>query len=139
MVASQGTGRVRILTSFVVWDLTEFRRRRVDSQWIVAKKDWREAKKRSKKDTKVFVDQKGPEKSNSARNDSGDTESGTYQQDMDEMRCILYSHGGETSCVSHIGRLTQGFEGGYYFGSVDQERCEYMPKIKLTMFTHMSE
>ncbi|EAU91257.2 lipase/esterase [Coprinopsis cinerea okayama7 len=62
----------------------------VDAQWIAAKKDWREAKRRFK--------QRG-EKYSTAN------EEGTYAKDMDAMRCILYLHGG-----------------GYYFGSVDQER-----------------
>jgi hypothetical protein len=71
----------------------------------VAKKDWREAKKRSKeqgkhKDSKTSGEQNGPWTSNGSHSagNSLDAESETYQQDMDEMRCILYSHGGASSC-----------------------------------------
>lgn len=76
--------------------------RSVDSQWIVAKKDWKEAKKRSKEqekrnDSKTRDDLHGT--GNSSSNDyigreSDDREPDTYHQDMDEMRCILYCHGG---------------------------------------------
>ncbi|KAH6914019.1 lipase/esterase [Coprinopsis sp. MPI-PUGE-AT-0042] len=64
----------------------------VDAQWIVAKKDWREAKRRHKQRGEAYPA-------------SNPNEEGTYVKDMDAMRCILYLHGG-----------------GYYFGSVDQER-----------------
>ncbi|TFK44941.1 hypothetical protein BDQ12DRAFT_641990 [Crucibulum laeve] len=74
----------------------------VDGQWITAKKDWREAKRRYK----MQQQQKG---TNSTRPSEATKEKevdpGCYEKDMDEMRCILYLHGG-----------------GYYFGSVDQER-----------------
>ena len=108
MVASQGSQWVHNSTSYMFYDLIIFLQRRIDSQWIVAKKDWREAKKRSKeqdkKDNETSNKQKGskmPYGADYAGNDSDDTESGTYQQDMDEMRCILYSHGGTTSCSRH--------------------------------------
>ncbi|KAJ7772099.1 hypothetical protein DFH07DRAFT_803704 [Mycena maculata] len=63
----------------------------VDAQWVTAKKDWQEAKRRYKK-TKATSEEPA-------------ADSAPYEEHMDEMRCILYSHGG-----------------GYYFGSVDQER-----------------
>ncbi|KAF8633454.1 hypothetical protein AX17_004623 [Amanita inopinata Kibby_2008] len=74
----------------------------VEAEWIVAKKDWREAKKRQK------MQQNNPEAGTTASPSDapgalGDSEE--YDKAMDEMRCILYFHGG-----------------GYYFGSVDQER-----------------
>ena len=73
----------------------------IDAQWIVAKKDWREAKKRTKEQEKQR-DNTTPDRTSSATPSShdlageelNDPDSGTYQQDMDEMRCILYSHGG---------------------------------------------
>ncbi|KAK0241337.1 hypothetical protein EDD85DRAFT_818487 [Armillaria nabsnona] len=68
----------------------------VDGQWITAKKDWREAKRRYKMQQKSRPDADPVQESG---------ESATYDKDMDEMRCIFYLHGG-----------------GYYFGSVDQER-----------------
>ncbi|KAI0827909.1 alpha/beta-hydrolase [Trametes gibbosa] len=71
----------------------------IDAEWIVAKKDWQEAKRR----------QKARETSTDGGTPSLDTAQqevpATYQPEMDEMRCILYAHGG-----------------GYYFGSFDQER-----------------
>ncbi|KAL1746689.1 Alpha/Beta hydrolase protein [Schizophyllum fasciatum] len=66
----------------------------VDGQWICTKKDYQEAKRRYK------AREAHPEVILDAPDDSG-----VYERDMDEMRCILYLHGG-----------------GYYFGSVDQER-----------------
>ena len=45
----------------------------------------------------------------------------TYQPEMDEMRCILYAHGGTPTPLKMIVGLTY-VPGGYYFGSVDQER-----------------
>ncbi|KAA1470415.1 alpha/beta-hydrolase [Dentipellis sp. KUC8613] len=111
----------------------------VDAEWITARKDWQEAKKRAKEgrerttsDAKTqsrfrapFLqtppshrntnkDEQPSESANATPSDKGkekeketDTpeDTGAYQPEMDEMRCILYSHGG-----------------GYYFGSVDQER-----------------
>ncbi|CAK5282353.1 unnamed protein product [Mycena citricolor] len=67
----------------------------IDAQWITAKKDWQEAKRRDK-----MRDKPPPSPSSASGPDSA-----PYEAHMDEMRCILYSHGG-----------------GYYFGSVDQER-----------------
>ncbi|KAJ7496886.1 hypothetical protein FB451DRAFT_1209127 [Mycena latifolia] len=69
----------------------------VDAQWITAKKDWQEAKRRYK------MSQKSQTKPDAPVDPTAD--SAPYEEHMDEMRCILYSHGG-----------------GYYFGSVDQER-----------------
>lgn len=54
-----------------------------------------------------------------------DGDSAQYQEEMDEMRCILYAHGGEGVALYiylQTSRLIT-FVGGYYFGSVDQERC----------------
>ncbi|TFK88448.1 alpha/beta-hydrolase [Polyporus arcularius HHB13444] len=71
----------------------------VDAEWIVARKDWQEAKKKQKA--------RGMS-SDGAPVDNGNTHQELppqYQPEMDEMRCILYAHGG-----------------GYYFGSIDQER-----------------
>ncbi|KAJ3756791.1 Alpha/Beta hydrolase protein [Lentinula raphanica] len=68
----------------------------VDAQWITAKKDWQEAKRRYRDKEKTQRE---------GKHEGTENESATYNQDMDMMRCILYAHGG-----------------GYYFGSVDQER-----------------
>ncbi|KAH9889491.1 hypothetical protein C8Q73DRAFT_707875 [Cubamyces lactineus] len=72
----------------------------VDAEWIVAKRDWQEAKKRQKA-REMSTD--GPA-SFDAGNPSQEMPA-SYQPEMDQMRCILYAHGG-----------------GYYFGSIDQER-----------------
>lgn len=73
----------------------------VDGQWIVAKRDWREAKKRDK----MHRQGQPASKQSQSTTESTEEEEGTYNKDMDEMRCILFLHGG-----------------GFYFGSVDQER-----------------
>ncbi|KAJ7668682.1 hypothetical protein DFH06DRAFT_1084836 [Mycena polygramma] len=69
----------------------------VDAQWITAKKDWQEAKRRYKMQNKSKTAAETPV--------DFAADSAPYEAHMDEMRCILYAHGG-----------------GYYFGSVDQER-----------------
>ncbi|KAJ7019317.1 hypothetical protein C8F04DRAFT_1236790 [Mycena alexandri] len=69
----------------------------VDAQWITARKDWQEAKKRYKMHQKSKTPGEAPV--------DPEADSAPYEEYMDELRCILYSHGG-----------------GYYFGSVDQER-----------------
>ncbi|KAF9031230.1 alpha/beta-hydrolase [Hymenopellis radicata] len=65
----------------------------VKGEWITARKDWQEAKRRYKMQKQG--DSPAPKV----------TEPAHYEEDMDDMRCILYLHGG-----------------GYFFGSVDQER-----------------
>jgi hypothetical protein len=64
----------------------------VDAQWITAKKDWREHKKQYKEKNGKRYPTAGVAPSTDALNGSED--SGEYQKDMDEMRCILYAHGG---------------------------------------------
>ncbi|KAH7909353.1 hypothetical protein BJ138DRAFT_1010974 [Hygrophoropsis aurantiaca] len=81
----------------------------IDAEWITAKKDWREAKKRWKAQEQqknmpsMNFSSAIPQESEDRPSSSGST--GVYNEEMDEMRCILYAHGG-----------------GYYFGSLDQER-----------------
>lgn len=74
----------------------------VDGQWITARKDWKEAKRQHKM-------RKGQTHESQSHDSTPLAESGKdqglYEKNMDTMRCILYLHGG-----------------GYYFGSVDQER-----------------
>ena len=60
----------------------------MDAEWIVAKKDWQEAKKKQKA--------RGMS-SDGAPVDNGSTQQELppqYQPEMDQMRCILYAHGG---------------------------------------------
>ncbi|KAJ3927816.1 MAG: hypothetical protein NXY57DRAFT_903201 [Lentinula lateritia] len=85
----------------------------VDAQWITAKKDWQEAKRR-------YQDRGNTQRDEKHEPMLDQSESATYNQDMDTMRCILYAHGG-----------------GYYFGSVDQERYSiqrYARKINGRVF-----
>ncbi|KAI0253632.1 hypothetical protein BJV78DRAFT_1152772 [Lactifluus subvellereus] len=108
--------------------------RGLDAEWISAKKDWQDARRRAKeRNCPISTRRKHPNEGLGLRNASSEEaelsplpasegeerhnpplapngreparDSATYQPEMDEMRCILYSHGG-----------------GYYFGSVDQER-----------------
>lgn len=74
----------------------------IEAQWITAKRDWREGKKRYKMQQQYNTDANGD-----LSNDGGESseDSCKYEEAMDGMRCILYFHGG-----------------GYFFGSVDQER-----------------
>lgn len=71
----------------------------------MAKKDWRDAKKRSKEQAKQRDDTTPdrtasvtPSSHDSTGEEFNESDSGTYQQDMDEMRCILYFHGGGPAC-----------------------------------------
>ncbi|EJD08013.1 alpha/beta-hydrolase [Fomitiporia mediterranea MF3/22] len=73
--------------------------RGVDAQWIVAKKDYERIKKQRKRQQQQQADQLRKEATENEEEDA------VYDPEMDELRCILYFHGG-----------------GYYFGSVDQER-----------------
>lgn len=82
----------------------------VDAEWITARKDYQMAKKRSKAKHKENSDTEIPTGGSdiptpSRLPASSSNESNMYKQEMDEMRCILYAHGG-----------------GYYFGSIDQQR-----------------
>ncbi|GJE91355.1 alpha/beta hydrolase [Phanerochaete sordida] len=103
----------------------------VDAEWIAAKKDWREAKRRYKAAQERERQSSGehsrapttaPSEASSQPSQNGvpADSSPHYQPEMDEMRCILYAHGG-----------------GYYFGSVDQERYSiqrYARKINGRVF-----
>ncbi|PFH52167.1 hypothetical protein AMATHDRAFT_140737 [Amanita thiersii Skay4041] len=75
----------------------------IEAEWITSKKDWLEAKKRQKINRqKIDADTTA----GSINPADVSEDSAKYDKAMDEMRCILYIHG----------------VGGYYFGSVDQER-----------------
>ncbi|EKM53370.1 uncharacterized protein PHACADRAFT_259700 [Phanerochaete carnosa HHB-10118-sp] len=104
----------------------------VDAEWIVAKKDWKEAKRRYKmaqekerqsSDEPSRTPSIAPDSSSQQQQQQNGVPSDAgpyYQPEMDEMRCILYAHGG-----------------GYYFGSVDQERYSiqrYARKISGRVF-----
>ncbi|KAG8806396.1 hypothetical protein FRC17_005038, partial [Serendipita sp. 399] len=79
----------------------------IDCQWIALEKDWQEAKRRRKEQEAARFNTaplKGKAPAQGPSPDQNDPEP-EYTPDMDEMRCMLYFHGG-----------------GYYFGSIDQER-----------------
>ncbi|KAG0708609.1 hypothetical protein DFH29DRAFT_1041315 [Suillus ampliporus] len=82
----------------------------IDAEWITTRKDYQAAKKRRKAQHKESLNAEISASGSDTPTSSGlptsnSYESNTYKEEMDEMRCILYAHGG-----------------GYYFGSVDQER-----------------
>ncbi|KAH9165053.1 Alpha/Beta hydrolase protein [Lactarius sanguifluus] len=102
--------------------------RGIDAEWIMDKRDWKEATRREKAAAAAEKSQTresgspgagasttlSPLSPLSSSSSSGahagvstdDTEaSATYRPEMDEMRCLLWAHGG-----------------GYYFGSINQER-----------------
>lgn len=123
--------------------------RGLDAEWISAKKDWENAQRRAKERRGSFAapqehtaerselrdpildggvsgppleleGEAGHRPATSKKNKETSKDSAVYQPEMDEMRCILYSHGG-----------------GYYFGSVDQERYSiqrYARKINGRVF-----
>jgi hypothetical protein len=91
---------------------------------VATKKDWEEAKKRRK----AFEKKKegraaSPPLQNPAEGfpPSSSEQSNVYDEDMDELRCILYAHGGVWISIA-FHRINNLCSGGYYFGSVDQER-----------------
>ena len=62
----------------------------IDGEWIVAKKDWQEAKRRQK----AMSAGAAADAQNQAS--AADSE---YKAEMDQMRCILYAHGGVSRCL----------------------------------------
>jgi cell wall-associated NlpC family hydrolase len=68
----------------------------VDAQWITTKKDWREAKKRYKEFEKLRTEDKSKD-AHASHHPADQSHSGSYSEEMDEMRCILYSHGGSSA------------------------------------------
>ena len=71
----------------------------MDAEWIVAKKDYQEAKKKQK--TREMSTHRSASQDAENPNQEMPPE---YQPEMDEMRCVLYAHGGTESqgsyCVS---------------------------------------
>ncbi|KAG6897533.1 hypothetical protein C0992_000518 [Termitomyces sp. T32_za158] len=64
----------------------------VDAQWITAKKDWETAQRRTKMKEKTKDASSGSLPATDPMTETGN-DSGIYEKHMDEMRCILYSHG----------------------------------------------
>lgn len=102
---------------------------RLDAEWICAKKDWQEVKRRAKEQTGPVSSRRkslvevlrfrgtslGDITSSSLQESEGDEAyelvsapsdnepsrgSGAYQPEMDDMRCVLYSHGGMNLSIS---------------------------------------
>ncbi|THH13788.1 hypothetical protein EW146_g6481 [Bondarzewia mesenterica] len=94
----------------------------IEAEWITAKKDWQHAKRRAKEHQKGSM--KGKGKMDDEKEKASSEDNGEYQPEMDEMRCILYSHGGwYTTTVNAVVQLIDSkIPGGYYFGSIAQER-----------------
>ncbi|KAI0301668.1 hypothetical protein B0F90DRAFT_287335 [Multifurca ochricompacta] len=87
----------------------------IDAEWIMDKKDWKEYNRQERAaatSTPVSASTNGggsspspPMSPAAGEQRMGTEDTNGYHPEMDEMRCILWAHGG-----------------GYYFGSVDQER-----------------
>ena len=107
------------------------------------KRDWKEAKRREKaaasgektqtpgESASASVSPQSPSSSSSsdayAQASTDDPEANAYRPEMDEMRCLLWAHGGLDSypfCSDYLGAYNcmPFHAGGYYFGSVNQER-----------------
>jgi hypothetical protein len=113
---------------------------RVDAEWIMEKKDWRQQQRhRSVRQEKTAASAAGGDGGSPAASSGppplGDYGLGgdgkdyvganAYLHEMDDMRRLLWAHGG-----SFASFLPPNFSplfmtpstGGYFFGSVDQER-----------------
>lgn len=66
----------------------------VDAQWIVAKKDYEKAKKQKKELERLEKTKGKARQSSQSESDNIEEEPADYQPEMDQMRCILYFHGG---------------------------------------------
>ncbi|KAI9452278.1 Alpha/Beta hydrolase protein [Lactarius psammicola] len=128
-----GENEARRVVGGVRWWQVRPGDRGIDAEWIMDKRDWKEAKRREKaaaaaEKTQTQTRTGGVGESGSGSPGAGastspplspsssssgahvpasadDAEASAYRPEMDEMRCLLWAHGG-----------------GYYFGSVDQER-----------------
>ena len=88
---------------------------RIPGEWITARKDWEQAKKRQKAFKKKKANNADSSQDAADPLSSPISEpSDCYDKDTDNLRCILYTHGG-----------------GYYFGSIDQERLLVLPSSLL--------
>lgn len=102
---------------------------RVDAEWITARKDWQEAKRKYKAQQRKESKEMSTGEAGTAsvpetppvEGKDDESEAG-YSPDMDEMRCVLWSHGGAYLQLAYTRFTDIRYAGGYYFGSVDQER-----------------
>lgn len=101
----------------------------IDANWVAEKRDI-EAIKRARKEPNRSPSAESPMNGESVNGSKGKTdqkdEDSSYPSEMDEMPCMLYLHGGKYSLRSCAFTLSYshpfGVLGGYFFGSVDQER-----------------
>jgi hypothetical protein len=80
-----------------MYSITQSHSPSIDAEWITARKDYLEAKKRSKAKHKENSNPDIPAtESQTASGQPASSSSGinAYKEEMDEMRCILYAHGG---------------------------------------------
>lgn len=73
---------------------------RVDAEWMAAKKDWDNAEKRFRAHERQRSSTSDSQRTSSLEGGVHPDASGDYQPEMDEMRCILYAHGGNPSLGS---------------------------------------
>ena len=73
----------------------------MDAQWIVAKKDYHKAMKQKKEFERMEKErgrgraQNREEERKESEEVNGEGDESMYRPEMDQMRCILYFHGGE--------------------------------------------
>jgi hypothetical protein len=120
---------------------------RLDAEWVMDKRDWKEAQRREKAaatgekiPTPGESASASPQSPSSSPSSGANTQASTddpgtnaYPPEMDEMRCLLWAHGGldpYPSCSGSPGCLLciPSHAGGYYFGSVNQERYSTIAK-----------
>lgn len=133
----------------VLWIFDNTTDCRVDAEWIIEKKDLRQQQQqKSMRQERTAAspasDSGGIPTDCSGSSPFGDhglggdgidhvaanTKANTYRPEIDEMRCLLWAHGGSSvrfmaSFLSHnspTSPLLNPSTGGYFFGSVGQER-----------------
>jgi hypothetical protein len=76
----------------------------IDAEWLMEKKDWRQS---MRKESAAAADPAGSPNARSAANPidglsptgAGSDDANMYQPEMDEMRCLLWAHGGSFPVV----------------------------------------
>lgn len=86
------------MSTLVIKSITQYHLSSIDAEWITDRKDYLEAKKRSKAKHKENSNADIPATESYAQTSNGLASSAngnnSYKEEMDEMRCILYAHGG---------------------------------------------
>jgi hypothetical protein len=79
----------------------------IDAEWLMEKKDWRQS---MRKESAAATDPAGSSNATSTADPTGGSsptgagvdgadDANTYQPEMDEMRCLLWAHGGSFHVV----------------------------------------